>query len=133
MNLLIIYNIHAFLNDGPFKGKIFKGNIIELKETEKVKFQDGYLIIYNRDNKLSPIIGYQINDKFVWIIEMDVKTNIKYKSCNLYKVGNLKVKEFNEYSKDFTIEFVSNWTYGEEMGWLYINKKGNFKYFYLSW
>ncbi len=110
---------------GPFIGKIFnKNDLIYLNEDDRLKYNNGYFIIYNRTDNEAPIISYITeNNNIKWAIEL------KDPYCSECKY--LSEVDLLEIEKGFLRDKIV-FTTQAEYGYIYIWKIIQFNRFYVN-
>ena len=62
------------LDDGPFRGRSFSGDVEQLMPSDSASFRSGKLVIYNRAESEAPVLAYRIGRRTRWAREMYVST-----------------------------------------------------------
>ncbi|MCI5125852.1 MAG: hypothetical protein D3925_15625 [Candidatus Electrothrix sp. AR5] len=123
--------LEAGLDDGPFYGRNFSGDIAVLSESESVAYRNGRIVLCNRSDEQSPVMFFKdMQGKVCWAVEMDVSMIPRYSQTHLQRMENLSI----HYGilRD-VVRFRCLWTYGSEAGHAFLWKFNKFHRFYLSW
>lgn len=121
--------LESGFDDGPFTGRQFDGNLDLLEPSDSVKFRDGILYIYNRNDE-APVIAYRIDGRTQWATEMYVSMSPGAQGSELYQIESPSLAKGIVRDR---LDFIGYWTYGAEHGYAYIWKLGGIQRFYLSW
>ncbi len=62
----------AGLDDGPFYGRPFVGDLSMLEASHSIAYRFGDLVFYNRSDDESPILAYVVEATPKWALELDV-------------------------------------------------------------
>jgi len=116
-------------DDGPFYGQIVESYDFP-DSLMVIEIINGSLLIDNRADTLSPIIGLTEDNQIKWIIDMDVSKTEGFESCKLWEVSDIKI---TNPSNPIRFTFIGYWTYGGELGSININRKNGKNKFCLSW
>jgi hypothetical protein len=117
-------------NDGPFYGRAYDGVIMGEEASDRLDYQQGQLLIYNRAETSPPILAYQAEDNVIWAQEMDISQNSRYDDYQLSAMTEPSISSglFRD-----RLNFTATWNFGTEQGQAYLWKWGKFHRFYLSW
>jgi hypothetical protein len=116
------------MDDGPFEAVIVD-DILITDSIQVFNLDNGELILYNRNDSLSPILTLIENEHVIWNLDMDVSQTNGYETCMLWKISNLTITNGNP----IRLSFTGHWTYGAEAGSMKINRKTGKNSFCLSW
>ena len=123
--------LEAGFDDGPFRGRPFGGDVARLEPSHVVAFRSGELVIYNRTGDEPPILAYLVNGTSDWAVDMDTTANPKYRNTEFRSVSGPLSVSYGLFRD--RMDFLANWSYGVEHGYVYIWKFGGVQRFYLSW
>lgn len=121
--------IERGFDDGPFYGKPYRGVISGESASDRLDYQQGELLIYNRRSERSPILAYR-EDELRWAVEMDVSQNPAYSD---YQLVSIESPTLSRGILRDRLNFLGTWSFGKESGKAYIWKWGGLHRFYLSW
>jgi len=122
------------MDDGPFNGRPFVGDLSKLQPSERVAFRSGELVAFNRSNGEPPVLAYRVGGQAQWAQEMFVSLaesmDGRPGTNELESMTRLTVA--HGFFRD-RLDFIGAWTYGAERGYVFIWKWGGIQRFYLSW
>ncbi len=117
-------------DDGPFHGRAFSGHVGELAPSDSAAFRSGYLVAYNRGDKEAPMLAYRAGGQTRWARELHVSLSESHDPTMLWGISSLSVSRGLVRDR---LDFIADWTFGREHGYVYIWKWGGIQRFYLSW
>ncbi|MDA0672804.1 MAG: hypothetical protein O3C67_03745 [Cyanobacteria bacterium] len=117
-------------DDGPFYGQVYTDGVTGLEASDRVPYRGGDLAIYNRNNRVPPILAYEVDGDLRWAVALDVSQTENYAD---YQLVNVSEPQLVYGILRDRLDFLGNWTFGQERGRAYLWKWGGFHRFYLSW
>ena len=116
------------MDDGPFYAQ--EVSDIQFSDSlQTFELSDGTLILDNRNDSLSPVLAFEMEGNFTWILDTDVSKTEGYEGTRIWEISNLTVEDGSK----MDLKFTGHWTYGAEAGSMHIDKKTGKNSFCLSW
>jgi hypothetical protein len=117
-------------DDGPFYGQVYTDGVTGLEAGDRLDYRAGELVVYNRTDRLPPVLLYEVDGEEQWAVELDVSLKPEYGDYQLFSVSdpNLSYGILRD-----RVDFTASWTFGQERGRVYLWKWSRFHRFYLSW
>ena len=119
------------LNDGPFWGADYAGDVAGLQADEQVPFRGGVLLLSNRSPEETPVLWrIDADGAVLWAVDLDPALDPDYDTTTVKSLEGCKVGEHNGVE---SLHFRADWSYGLEVGYVYFGPDGEFGCFWLSW
>ena len=119
------------MDDGPFWGAEFPGDVGQLEVSEQMKYSEGELFVCNRSLDESPILYFKDSGgEIAWVVDLDPSVDPEYETNSLVQIYNCSVGGMGTRK---ALHFVAEWDFGHEAGVAYFGPEAEFGCFYLSW
>ena len=122
------------MDDGPFTGRPFVGDLSKLQASERVEFRSGELVVYSRANGAAPVLAYRVDGHAMWSQEMFVSLEERVTGRpGANELDSMTRLEVSPGILRDRLDFIAEWSQGAERGYAFIWKWGGIQRFYLSW
>lgn len=125
-----VHFIEQGWQDGPFYGHAYNGVMTGEEASDRLDYRQGELWIYNRQEDKAPILAYQIGGDVQWARELDISQRAGYEGYQLNAITEPKLARGMLRDR---LNFLANWSLGEDSGRAYIWKWNGFHRFFLNW
>ena len=119
------------MDDGPFYGTPFEGDLTQLDPDQEVFFIGGKLLVFNREKEQCPVLAFRnASSEIEWAVAMDPSAKKSHEGTHLEEIVGCRLKVE---SGHLMLHYTADWNYGTEHGYTYFGDEGEFLCFYLSW